>query len=233
MTNFFHANAGPNNTDSLHIYYSIDPPHFACIPHSTFPVDTVTVNVNDWAADYYFFGFIQPFELDLFFQGYSAYDYGLASFIYHGVDSFDTYREYPDNNNYWSGHFGAIPGFSGASLMVTSLGNQQNIGYQYWADAITGIENEDPLPERHTAVSAYPNPFNSSTTISYSLTEQSDVSIVVYNILGEEVCTLEQGVKSTGEHSLVFNSSGLTSGLYFAKLETNKESKGVKLLLLK
>jgi len=66
-----------------------------------------------------------------------------------------------------------------------------------------------------------PNPYNPSTTISYSIAQISYVNLRVYNSLGQEVTTLVDEIKSEGEYYVRFDASKLPSGIYFYKLETD------------
>jgi Secretion system C-terminal sorting domain len=79
----------------------------------------------------------------------------------------------------------------------------------------------------------YPNPFNPTTTISYSIPQQSHVSIIVYNIFGEEVSRLVNETKEAGTYSKVFNANHLASGLYIYTIETENYTATKKLTLLK
>lgn len=79
----------------------------------------------------------------------------------------------------------------------------------------------------------YPNPFNSTTTICYMLPRPSDVTIVVYDLLGRKVETLFRGYKQAGNHQVVWNASNLKSGNYFYNIDTGKNSETEKMLLLK
>ena len=79
----------------------------------------------------------------------------------------------------------------------------------------------------------YPNPFNPSTKISYSLPEQSFVSIKIYNVTGEEVASLVNGVQTEGQHQVVFNAKNLSSGIYIAKMTAGSFSSTIKMNLLK
>ncbi|MFA6307929.1 MAG: PKD domain-containing protein [Patescibacteria group bacterium] len=84
----------------------------------------------------------------------------------------------------------------------------------------------------------YPNPFNPSTTISYSLPTSQHVSLVVYNILGQTVTTLVDGMKEAGEHSVIWDGrndhgSPVSSGMYFYRLTTTENSIVRKMILLK
>jgi hypothetical protein len=71
------------------------------------------------------------------------------------------------------------------------------------------------------------------TTIRYSIKENSLVSLKIYDILGSEVATLVNEVKSAGGYSITFNSAGLTSGVYFYKIEAGSFIQTRKMILLK
>ncbi|MEE9554060.1 MAG: T9SS type A sorting domain-containing protein [candidate division Zixibacteria bacterium] len=89
------------------------------------------------------------------------------------------------------------------------------------------------LPARFALIQNYPNPFNPSTTIRYSLPEQSDVRIEIYNILGQRVATLFDGNKQAGYQTITWNAEDYPSGVYFARLETEGRSENIKMVLLK
>jgi len=88
-------------------------------------------------------------------------------------------------------------------------------------------------PTELTLSQNYPNPFNPTTTISFSLPEPSDISLTIYNILGQQVATPFEGAKQAGEHTINWNATDFPSGVYFARLETEKRSKNIKMLLIK
>ncbi|MCL4279763.1 MAG: T9SS type A sorting domain-containing protein, partial [Ignavibacteriaceae bacterium] len=79
----------------------------------------------------------------------------------------------------------------------------------------------------------YPNPFNPTTQISFSLKENSFVSLKVYDILGREVAVLVNEVLTAGNHQVQFNGSSLKSGIYFYEIRTDKFRDMRKLVLLK
>jgi hypothetical protein len=79
----------------------------------------------------------------------------------------------------------------------------------------------------------YPNPFNPSTVISWQMAVEGYVQLKVYDILGNEVAALIDKELPAGKYKTEFNSSGLSSGLYFYKLHTGKFSDTKKMLLLK
>jgi hypothetical protein len=83
------------------------------------------------------------------------------------------------------------------------------------------------------ALSCYPNPFTKSTTITYSLEKAGNVSIAVYNSVGQVVATLVNGdVEQTGSHIMAFNAEGLRAGIYHCVLKTEDKTIVCKLLML-
>lgn len=80
----------------------------------------------------------------------------------------------------------------------------------------------------------YPNPFNPTTTITFTLSENSHVTLKVFDNLGREVATLVDADLKTGVvHRAIFDASRLSSGLYLYRLETEKDAQVKKLMLLK
>lgn len=79
----------------------------------------------------------------------------------------------------------------------------------------------------------YPNPFNPSTTIKYSLAERSAVTLKVYDVLGNEVANLVNTTQEAGQHSINFDASSLSSGLYLYTLNTGNFTSSKKMMLLK
>ena len=65
----------------------------------------------------------------------------------------------------------------------------------------------------------YPNPFNPSTSIRFSLPVDAQVTIGVYNLVGEKVAEIASGNLSAGSHNVTFDASKLTSGIYFYRLD--------------
>jgi hypothetical protein len=79
----------------------------------------------------------------------------------------------------------------------------------------------------------YPNLFNPSTIISYSLPIASNVKLIVYNAIGQPIRVLENGFKNSGTYNVAFNASELSSGIYFCKIEAGQFSQIRKMMLVK
>jgi len=94
-------------------------------------------------------------------------------------------------------------------------------------------EISSQIPENFGLSQNYPNPFNPSTKINFSVTEQSYVELIVYDILGKEISKLVSANYPAGEYSVDFNAENLPGGVYIAKLSTGKFSKAIKMTLLK
>jgi hypothetical protein len=81
------------------------------------------------------------------------------------------------------------------------------------------VEVNISSPKEFELMQNYPNPFNPSTSIRFNLPEASNVRLSIYNLLGQEVALLIDGQLEAGHHSVAFNSSDLTSGIYIYKIE--------------
>jgi len=95
------------------------------------------------------------------------------------------------------------------------------------------IEVEVNGPKDFALYQNYPNPFNPSTTIKFALPVKTNLSLNVYNTLGEKVAEIFNGELEEGYHEMMFNASGLSSGIYFYKIESENYSAAKKLMLLK
>ena len=98
----------------------------------------------------------------------------------------------------------------------------------------TSSSTEDEfIPNQFTLVQNYPNPFNPSTQIQYALPEATQVTLEVFNSVGQKVMDLVNRQQSAGYHTTTFDASGLSSGVYLYKLTTPSFTKTKKMLLIK
>ena len=117
----------------------------------------------------------------------------------------------------WDGSENSNPGNTGWDLAVRSE-NERQIAM---------------VPNTMTMISAYPNPFNPTTEITYSLAADGHISIALFDINGREAEKIFEGFKASGSHSLKFDGSHLSSGVYFLNLTSMGQSSTVKVMLLK
>ena len=101
------------------------------------------------------------------------------------------------------------------------------------ASGVTGIAEEFALPRSFNLSQNYPNPFNPKTQIEYSLPKSSDVIITVYDALGRKAQTLVNKFQTAGSHSVSFDGRGLSSGIFFYRLEAGNFVETKKMLLMK
>ena len=97
----------------------------------------------------------------------------------------------------------------------------------------TSVAEAVRAPGQFSLRQNYPNPFNPSTTIKYELPKASMVRLSVYDILGREVAVLVDEMKNAGTYEVKFERSGLSSGVYFYRIEAGPFVQTRKLLLIR
>jgi hypothetical protein len=100
------------------------------------------------------------------------------------------------------------------------------------------VEVDLSIPETFSLSQNYPNPFNPATTLSFGLPVESEITLAIYNSVGELVRMAAKGIYQAGNHSINFNASDLTSGIYYYSLKAvgtngNEFVKTAKMLLMK
>tara|TARA_B100002003_G_scaffold54167_1_gene49552 strand:- start:84 stop:665 length:582 start_codon:yes stop_codon:yes gene_type:complete len=90
-----------------------------------------------------------------------------------------------------------------------------------------------PIPKEYTLHQAYPNPFNPTTTLSFALPIESEVSLSIYNIQGREIISLIQSKLDAGYHFVVWNADNHSSGIYFVQMIAGDYIHTQKIMLLK
>ena len=99
---------------------------------------------------------------------------------------------------------------------------------------VTGIENiGSEIPKQHVLSQNYPNPFNPTTEIGFQISEVSHVTLKVFDMLGREVATLANENLQAGNYSVQFDGKGLSSGVYFYKLQTESFTDTKRMLIVK
>jgi hypothetical protein len=112
-------------------------------------------------------------------------------------------------------------------------GGSQLVGWECWGENFDQGQSElSVLPTEHR-LSAYPNPFNPMTTLSFSIAEAGTVSIKVYDVSGREVAVLVNGYRDAGFHEVTFDASHLASGIYVYQMQAGEFSATDKMVLMK
>jgi hypothetical protein len=97
----------------------------------------------------------------------------------------------------------------------------------------TGIPGYTEVPSTFTLFQNYPNPFNPSTTIEYQIPKQSYVTLKVFDLLGREVARLVNQLKQAGAHSVKWDASRLSSGVYFYTIAAGTYRETKRMILMK
>lgn len=138
----------------------------------------------------------------------------------------------PDNRYFWKGSDNSLYN-PACSCDVQSAWPNYDYAFKTYGYLPVSVDEELRATPCNISLSQnYPNPFNASTTISYELSNQDYVTLVVYDILGREVQTLVEGFHDAGSHVINFDAKNLPSGIYFYKLQTGNSSLQTKKMLL-
>jgi hypothetical protein len=176
-------------------------------PQSNYPSD----NTHNWTGNYLALG------------NSALRFYGSGPRIWYNTSA---------NGFTWTGYVNT--NINGGDPTVVKLGSSSFLLIFVGPPYSTDIAAEDvPLPSDVELYQNYPNPFNAITTIAYALSHQSSVSLKVFDLLGREVATLVNGPEQQGVHSVTFDASSLSSGVYIFRLQTGRYIVTRRMLLLK
>ncbi|MDP3441778.1 MAG: FlgD immunoglobulin-like domain containing protein, partial [Ignavibacteria bacterium] len=125
-----------------------------------------------------------------------------------------------------------------SSSLYTSGTGAQPLGDLNYFGIPVGVSNDEILANNFNLYSNYPNPFNPSTNIRYSIPTAGNVTIEIYNSLGQLVNTIVNQYQESGTHNVVWNGTDmsgqkLSSGIYIYKLNTNNYVSSKKMVLIK
>ncbi len=105
--------------------------------------------------------------------------------------------------------------------------------YTWIGDQFVGVEDEAVHPVEFGLLQNYPNPFNPTTQIQYKIAKQTNVSLKVFNLLGEEVASLVNDVKAAGTYVVEFDASTFATGLYIYQINAGSFVTSKKMMLIK
>lgn len=101
-----------------------------------------------------------------------------------------------------------------------------------------GVANDDLIQAPVSKLIAYPNPFNPDVNIAFNLAKAADVDVEIYNLRGQKVKTLHSGMMDAGDHKLMWNgrdgrNQAVASGIYLTRIKAGKDTKVIKMMLMK
>ena len=153
-----------------------------------------------------------------------------------------TCRETAPNSGFFTGVFDMsssvlVPGDT-LQATYTSSSGQVASSIAYWSTATPVVEEHPIVPDRYELFQNYPNPFNPTTTIKYSLHSSARVTLVIYDVLGQKVTTLVDGIQRAGYYTVTWNGMNqqgisVASGVYFCRLSVGEFTAVKKLMLLR
>lgn len=93
--------------------------------------------------------------------------------------------------------------------------------------------NMDAMPSRFALAAPYPNPFNNSVRLAFSVEQNTEINLTIYDVAGRRVAEVISGQFEAGWHNAVWNAENLSSGMYFARLSAGSRTATVKMLLIR
>ncbi len=156
-----------------------------------------------------------------------ALQYGTHNYHNFWFAGMDTIPNYVRQGN----TFGSITGILWFGFSNYKLLPRKDDDFVDWT---TDVEYENEIPSEFALLQNYPNPFNPSTKIEFSLPVEGNVTIKIFNLLGEEVRTLVNNeLISAGKHSVTFEAGNLATGIYIYRLQVGDFASNKKMILLK
>ena len=211
----------------------------SCLSSTVSQMVSVPLNVSSYPAVY--LSFYQKYALE------TGYDYGFVDVssnngttwarlaTLNGIDSSSWKLQSFNISSYVSGSTNMLVRFrdsTDASLNYDGW-YVDNIKITAYQPAPLSVTENNPVPVKFTLGQNFPNPFNPSTLINFSIPKQNFVTLKIYDLLGRELKTLVNEMKSPGEYNIEFNASDLPSGIYFYKLASGNYSDVKRMTLIK
>jgi aryl-phospho-beta-D-glucosidase BglC (GH1 family) len=97
----------------------------------------------------------------------------------------------------------------------------------------SGVPENNSIPSQVQLLDNYPNPFNNSTTFSFNLPSRSFVTLKIFDAIGREVATVISEELESGKHTRLWNAQGLSSGIYYYKIQVGKITETRKLAIIR
>ncbi len=146
-------------------------------------------------------------------------------------DGFELEGYIPAAGDHLGHDYEYVDGVPGAGLHQYML--QELSGDGSSTDLGTIEVEVDPLPVDYELCGAFPNPFNPSTVIQFSLPEEMDIDLRIFSILGQQVAVLASGSRQAGRHQVLFEGGDKASGVYIAVMNSSMGRRVLKMMLVK
>jgi hypothetical protein len=98
---------------------------------------------------------------------------------------------------------------------------------------VTSVNQSTVIPSQYSLSPNYPNPFNPTTVITYSIPKSGNISLKIYDLLGREVAALVNEIKQAGKYEVKFDGSKLASGIYLYRIQSRDFNLTRKMILIK
>jgi hypothetical protein len=217
------------NDDSITVLYNDGTAVF----DSTYRFGAGNGPISLWVADY-----DDSDSVDVAVANYS--DYNILVLLNQGDGTLAGDTTYATGTKPYALLGGDLDADADIDLLVANY-SSNNVGWlKNTTTLVVSADDEagEVLPSQYSLEQNYPNPFNPTTTINYSVPEQADVEITVYNLIGQRVNTLVDEEKAAGNYSATWdgkddNGKPVSSGVYFYRLKAGNVSETRKMMLLK
>ena len=195
-----------------------------------FAAETCIFKTSNSGLNWQTFDLPHYFVIDYFTHVNDKFWYTTLDSIYYSSDNGNTFildHVAPIFDFYWQISLKKINN----QILGWAVGQNGTISKYTEPIGIKPISSE--IPNKFELFQNYPNPFNPSTIIKYSIAKDNNVSLKVYNVLGQLVTTLVNEFQKSGEYKVTFNGENFASGVYFYKLESGSFVSTKKMVLMK
>ena len=195
--------------------------------------DAVGTSENYTTLEQQFINAVQSYFVD----GFEDWDYFVSW-------TSGTPDQYPESW-WWMNHSENVMALTYEDMNCEAAGNYDSTAYalvlgvcEYIGLDLSQIQNEASMPDSYSLLQNYPNPFNSTTTLRYDLAGQSNVNIIIYDMLGREVKTLINQTQDAGFKSIQWDGTNdygkqVSAGVYLYRIQTGEYMQTKKMVFLK
>jgi hypothetical protein len=159
------------------------------------------------------------------------------SYLWDFGDSTASINQYPTHTYSWSGPFQLCLTVTDGTGCIDTFCDSLEAGRSSTGITVTVVPPlSTTIAEINSAkntVNAFPNPFNSGTTISYSINKDAVFEISVFDLIGNKVAEIDNGSKRAGEYKINWNAEGLSAGMYLLQLRTDENITTKKIMITK